>query len=295
MQAKRSPGTRRSWLFLPGADQQQLESALACGADVLIQELEDFTPADRRPHARMISRDVLGAWNAAGVVSAVRINPLETCGRDDLEAAMQGCPDVVMMSKVASPEQVRELDRLVSALEAELGIPIGHTELVPNIETAAGLVRTSVIADGSPRVTALLVAAEDMAADLGAERTPSGGELAYVRSRFLVECVAASVLAIDCPYTYSDLYQAEVDLRYARGLGYKAKSIVNPGQVALVNLLLTPGTEDVRHATRVVQAFEAARSRGEDRVEVDGLMVEVPTYLAAHRLLKRAADLAGAT
>lgn len=39
----------------------------------------------------------------------------------------------------------------------------------------------------------------------------------------------------------------------------------------------------------MVEAFEAARATGRDRVEVDGNLVEVPTYLNAKRLLDRAA------
>lgn len=106
--------------------------------------------------------------------------------------------------------------------------------------------------------------------------------------------MAAGVVAVDCPYTFTDLEQAESDIRYARALGYKAKSIVNADQVALVNRILTPSFEEIRHATRIVAAFEAARAQGLDRAEVDALMVEVPTYLAAKRLLARATELAQA-
>jgi citrate lyase subunit beta/citryl-CoA lyase len=221
-------------------------------------------------------------------VAAVRINPLESCGREDLEAAMAGAPEAVLKSKVCTPAQVQALDEAITALEAEPG----RTEIIPNIETAAGLVQTLAIARASPRVTACLVAAEDMAADLDAERTPEGTELAYARSRFLLECTAAGVTAIDCPFTFADLGAAEADLRHARALGFKAKSIVNANQVALVNRLLTPAPEEVARVRRMVAGFEAARARGEDRAEVDGLFVEVPTYLAAQRLLRRAAALA---
>jgi citrate lyase subunit beta/citryl-CoA lyase len=47
----------------------------------------------------------------------------------------------------------------------------------------------------------------------------------------------------------------------------------------------------VAQARALVGAFEAARTRGEDRVEVDGLIVEMPTYLSAQRLLARAEAL----
>ena len=286
--AVRPAALRRSWLSLPGAEEAVLRAAPALGADLLIQELEDLCPPARRPAGRALCREILLAWRAAGAVAAVRINPLESCGRDDLEAAMVGQPDAVLMSKVASPAQVRALDEAIGALET---VP-GRTEIVPNIETAAGLVRTLEIAQASPRVTACLVAAEDMAADLDAERTPEGTELAYARNRFLLECTAAGVVAVDCPFTFGDLAAAETDLLRARALGFKAKSIVNTDQVALVNGLLTPLAEEVDKARRMVAAFEAARARGEDRAEVDGLFVEVPTYQAAQRLLRRAAALA---
>jgi citrate lyase subunit beta/citryl-CoA lyase len=55
---------------------------------------------------------------------------------------------------------------------------------------------------------------------------------------------------------------------------------------------LTPSDEDVRRASAMVMAFEAARARGEDRTLVDGLWVEVPTYRNALRTLERARRLA---
>ncbi|MBM6593492.1 HpcH/HpaI aldolase/citrate lyase family protein [Microvirga pudoricolor] len=293
IKTKRSIEARRSWLFLPGAECDVLAAAPGCGADVLIQELEDFTPPERRPEARSMSPRILAGWNASPCLSAVRINPLEDGGLEDLEAVMQGRPAIVMMAMVTSAGQVRGLENAVGRLERQIGIPEGATEIVPNIETARGLTRIADIAAASRRVSALLLAAEDMAADLGAERTPEGHELAYVRSRFLVECVAAGVLAIDCPYTYADPRHLHDDIRFARRIGYKAKSVVNRDQVGTVNDLLTPSADEVARARTLVEAFEAARAKGLDRVDVEGLMVEVPTYRSAKRLLARHAGLSG--
>jgi citrate lyase beta subunit len=281
----------RVWLFVPGAEPAAHAAAAASAADVLIQELEDFTPPERRDAARAAAPAVFASWRAAGHVAAVRINPLETCGRDDLAAVMAGRPDIVMMSKVAHPHQLRALDAAVAAHERRLGLAAGATALVPNIESAAGLVRTAAIVAASPRVTAALVAAEDMAADLGAERTREGGELAYVRQRFLVECVAAGTVAIDCPYTFADEAGAVAEARAARALGYKTKSAVDPAHVAALNAVLTPCRTEVADAERLVAAFEAARAAGHDRVTLDGVLVELPRYLAARRLIARARDL----
>ncbi len=292
--ARRPPELRRSWLFLPGAERDVLHAAPASRADVLIQELEDFTPPERRPEARRLAAELYAAWRSRRAVAGVRVNPLENDGLTDLAAAMAGRPDVVLMSKVATPEQVRALDAAVSRHEMELGLEIGTTELVPNVESAAGLVRTIDIVKASRRVTACLVASEDMAADLGAERSREGFELAYVRSRFLVDCVAAGVVAIDCPYTFSDAAGAETDTRWARRLGYVAKSLVMPGHAETINRVLTPAAEEVDRARRLIRAFEAARANGLDRADFDGALVEIPTYQNARRLIARAEALAQA-
>jgi citrate lyase subunit beta/citryl-CoA lyase len=267
-----NPSRRRSWLFVAGADEAAHRAAARSGADVIILELEDFTPPELRPKARALAAEVLDEWRAKGAYAGVRINPLETGGREDLVGVLAGRPDFIMMSKVDTPEQVK-------ALQAETG---GAIDLVPNIESARGLMRTYDIAKSSPRVTALLVASEDMVADLGTERSRGGTELAYVRSRFLLECRAAGVEAIDCPYTFSDLKGAAADARYARRLGYRMKSLVDPAHAAAINKAFAP---DLAQAKRIVAAFERARARGKDRAKVGGALIEVPAYVAAKRLL----------
>ena len=266
---------RRTWLFVPGADPRAHAAALRSGADVLIQELEDFTPPELRAQARALAPALYARWRAAGAVVAVRVNPLATCGRDDLAAVLPAGPDVVLMSKVATPEQVRALHRATH----------GKFDLAPNVESAAGLVRTHDIVRASPRVTAALLASEDLVADLGTSRSRTGEELAYARARFLVECRAAGVEAIDCPYTFSDVRGAAADARHAKRLGYRAKSLVAPAHARAVNRVFSPQAAAIARARRIVAAFEAARAAGRERAHVNGLLVEVPVYAAAKRLL----------
>lgn len=284
----------RSWLFVPGADEPALAAAAASGADVLIQELEDFTPPACRAQARQLAADAYRTWRAAGAVVAVRVNPLDGDGIDDLAAVMRGAPDVVALPKVAGPDDVRWLDRELARFERQNGIEVGRTRLLPNVEFARGLVQAAAIAGSSPRVDACLLAAEDLAADLGAERGRDGIELAYARQRFLVECVAAGVVAVDAPYTWRDAEGVERDTRWARRLGYRAKSLVDPAHAAIVNRVLTPSADEVAQARRLIAAFEDARERGLPRAELDGSLVEVPAWLGAQRLLARAAELADA-
>ena len=238
-----------------------------------------------------MAAEIYSSWRAAGIVAAVRVNPLETEGRADLAAVMRGRPDVVIMSKVAEPAQVAALDEEVMRLERHFDIPPGTTELAPNVESARGIMQTYAIAKASRRVTAVLGSTEDVTADLGAPRSKNAVELAYPRQRLHLECTAANVLSVDCPYTFADVGGCESDARYARQLGYVAKSAVDPDHVAVINRVMTPSADEVREARGIVEAFEAARAAGKDRARRGDLLIELPSYSSAKRLVARAAAL----
>jgi citrate lyase subunit beta/citryl-CoA lyase len=290
---RRPPPLRRSWLALPGADRGELTRAARSGADVLIQELEDFTPPARRGAARALAAATYAEWRRVGALAAVRINPLATEGMTDLAAVVPARPDIIMMSKVAEPAEVAALDRAVGEFERAHGLPPGSIELVPNIESARGVIQTYAIATASPRVTGVAGSTEDMAADLGAVRGKDAQELAYVRQRLHVECVAAGVLPIDCPYTFADAAGCAADARWARRLGYVAKLAVDPAHVAMINAAMTPSAAEAADARAIVAAFEAARAEGRAGARVGDVLVEMPIYLNAKRILQRAAALAG--
>lgn len=274
------PALRRSWIFVGAADAATLERAYASPADALIADLEDGTPPHLRPQARGSLPAYVEACRRAGKVAGVRINPLHADGLADLDAVLYARPDVVCLPKTESTGQVVQLADHIGKDALE------RIELAPNVETAAGLVRTLAIASAHPRVTACLMASEDMTTSLGAERGRDGVELQYARGRFLVECRAANVVAIDCPYTFSDAEGLEAETRMARRLGYTAKSGVDVGQAIAINRVLTPSAEEVARARRIVEAFERAHAAGE-RAEVDGNFLEVPIYLNAKRLIER--------
>lgn len=276
----------RTWLFRDGAAPATADAGTE--ADVLIQDLEDFTTPAMRPAARDLAPALYRQWRAAGRVACVRINPLAGGGRQDLAAVMAGAPDIVALPKVDSPARIVELDALIGEMERDCGLNPGSTAILPNIESARGILATVAIATASPRVIGCLMASEDLAADLGAERDRDAAELDHARGRFLIDCVAAGVIAVDCPYTWSDAEGAAACARRARRLGYTAKSLVDPGHAGVINAVLTPSPAEITAARRIVDTFDAARARGAARVELDGVLVELPRRNNAARLLARA-------
>jgi citrate lyase subunit beta / citryl-CoA lyase len=282
---ERLPEQRRTWLFGPGADTAMHAAMAAAGADVLIQDLEDFTPPEQRAQARALAPSLFQRWREAGAMVCVRINPLEGGGYVDLQAVMPARPDIVAYPKAAGAFHIRALDIAIATHEAALGIERGATEILPVCETALGVATVRDIAGASARVRCALLGAEELAADLRAERSRAGDELDYARRRFVLECRAAGIEPVDAPYTFADLEGAVAEARRARSLGYRTKSLVRPGHVQALRDALTHSQQERALAQRIVSGFEAARQRGEDRALVDGQWVEVPTYLNARRLL----------
>ena len=286
-----APSHRLVWLFGAGASRETHDAMVASGAQVLIQDLEDFTPPALRPQARAMTPGLIRAAGAAGAMVCVRINLLDQEGLVDLEAVMPHAPSVIAYPKAERAVDMAALSEHITRLERLHGIPVGHTEILPVCETALGVVEVRTLAAATPRVRAALLGTEDLATDLQAERGPDAVELDHARRRFLLECRAARIEPVDAPYTFSDVEGAVAEARYSRRLGYQTKSLVNPAMVSAVQAALAPSSADTALAQETVELFEQARARGEDRALVRGLWVEVPTYLNARRLLERARGL----
>ena len=239
----------------------------------------------------MLAADLYSAWRAVGAVVVVRINRLDEGGLTDLDMVIPALPDIISYPKAASAHDMKVLDAEITRREKLRGLPEGGITILPICETALGVVNLREIAAASPRVRAALLGTEDLAADLMAERGRDAVELDYARRRFVLECRAAGIEPVDAPYTFADVEGAVNEARFARRIGYRSKSLVRPDHAAAINAALTPSKEECDKAHAIIAAFEAGRARGEDRVLVDGLWIEVPMMLTAKRLLARAAAL----
>ena len=71
------PTLRTVWLFGPGADSEAHQAMQDSGAQVLIQDLEDFTPPNLRPKARELAEKLFQKWRGANSLVCVRINSID--------------------------------------------------------------------------------------------------------------------------------------------------------------------------------------------------------------------------
>lgn len=274
-----------TWLFVTAIDEAEIEAAATSGADVVIVDLEDFTPPHLRATGREHLEETLSTIADAGPMTCVRINPTGSADHHpDLIAALDGGVQIISLPKTTSADELHEL---ANAMDAHLGGARERPFLLPCIETAEGLVNTYSILKNSPPLVGCLVASEDMTTSLGAPRDRSGAAIRYARERFLLECRAAGIEPVDCPYTWADRDGLITETEDAKALGYHCKSAARADQIEVIREILEPSADEILAAQKLVKAFEDAQAAGQDRVEVDGHIIEQPSYLNAKALLAR--------
>ncbi|MDQ7086482.1 MAG: CoA ester lyase, partial [Acidobacteriota bacterium] len=217
----------------------------------------------------------------------VRINQLPA-GLEDLDVVLPARPSLVLIPKVESAAEVREVDRRLTALDCPVEGD-GAVWLMPIIESARGLEAAAEIAAACGRVAALTIGLEDYTADLGVVKTPGGEESAWARSRLVQAARAAGCQAIDSVYgDIADLEGLERWGRRSRAMGFEGMGCIHPSQVPVVHRAFAPGPDEIERALRVVEAFEQARSSGRAVVALGSKMIDPPVVERALALVERA-------
>ena len=278
---------RRSALFTPGDRPEMCRKAPDAGADVIIFDLEDAVAPERKDEARTAVRDVLTDPDFdPDCEVCVRVNAADDVRAEDLEALFgDGSNDTlesVMLPKVASPDDVRELADDLAKYGLELPV-------LALLESAAGILAAPEIA-AVPATDALVFGAEDLAADIGATRTAEGTEVLYARERVVLAAAAADCAAIDTIVSdFEDEAALREDAEFAVELGYDGKLAIHPAQIGPINDAFTPSPEEREWAERVLEARHEADTEGRGVFAVDGEMIDAPLIARAERIRDRGA------
>jgi len=256
---------------MPGANVRALEKARSLPADALILDLEDAVAPDAKAQAR---ENVLKALAAGGYGKReifVRMNGLETpWGHADAQAAATSGADVVLVPKVESAAQVRQ----VATILDQAGAPASQTIWVM-METPLGVLHAEEIARAHPRLAGFVLGTNDLAKELRCEHTPL--RLPMVTSLGIALLAARGYGLSVVDGVYNDLEDAagfNDSLLQAKELGFDGKTLIHPKQVERTNEVFAPTAEQVEKARRIIAAYEEAAAQGKGVVVVDGKMVE---------------------
>jgi citrate lyase subunit beta/citryl-CoA lyase len=290
----------RSLLFTPAIEPARMRKALGTSADGVIFDLEDGVAEDQKPVARErlagFLDDLAATTHTDQPPIFVRVNgPASDHHLADLNAPLTwGLVRGVMVPKTESSHELRRLDERLGALEAEQGLTTGSLEIMPLVETAAGLRNAYDVAQ-SARVRRIAFGSIDYIADIRATWTPGGQDLQYARGKLVVDSRASGIEPpVDTIYPHIQDTEGLIrEARYAKQLGFQGKLVIHPAQIEPVNAAFLPSETEVAWARRVVAAYAEAAASGRGVQSLDGELIEKPVAERARRIMELAEGSSG--
>lgn len=284
---------RRSMLFLPGNNPNMLINGNCLGSDAVIFDLEDAVAPDQKDAARILVRNTMRYMDFRGCEIIVRINSIDTpYWKQDIDTILPYKPNLILLPKTGSAEDVRQADAYITEVEEKLGMEKNTVGLMPLIETALGVENAFQIATAASRVEALFLGAEDLTADLRCKRTKEGREIEYARTRLVVAARAAGVEVYDTPFTdVNDDEGIWKDAQLAKALGFTGKASISPRHVEVINQVFSPTQKDVDYAYEVMDAIALAKEQGKGAIALHGKMIDAPIVARAQQTIAMAEAL----
>jgi citrate lyase subunit beta/citryl-CoA lyase len=265
---------------MPSSNERALEKAKSISCDAIIFDLEDAVAPDAKPAARESACAAVRSGEYGRRELIIRVNGIGTEWHDDdLAAAAKAGPDVVLVPKVNSAAEVRQL---VAALEAA-GAP-ETTSLWAMVETPIAMLQAYEIASASPRLTGFVMGTNDRVKELYAEHVPGRQPVITGLGLALLAARAAGIVIIDG--VYNDVKDTEGFLReceQGRQMGFDGKTLIHPGQVEGANAAFAPSDKAVEEARGILDAWQAGAGTGV--VTYNGRMIENLHVESAQRTL----------
>jgi citrate lyase subunit beta / citryl-CoA lyase len=282
----------RSLLYVPVNVDKYVDKAHTRGADCIQLDLEDSVPASEKERARSLVEAAARRVRQGGSDVVVRINrPLSLAVRD-IEASIGEHVDALAISKVQSASHLHLLDELVSELERQRGLPLGHTRFIAIIETPAAYLQMAAIAASTNRLVAMTIGGEDFALAVGME--PTEDTLLLPKQQMIVAARSAGLMPLGFIASIASFHDREAFrsmVRHSRKFGFMGAGCIHPDQVAIVNQEYSPTEAEVAHAVRVIEGYANAQGVGRGSVAVDGAMIDAPVVERAKQLLDRNAAI----
>jgi malyl-CoA/(S)-citramalyl-CoA lyase len=291
---------------------------LAKKTDILLGNLEDAVPVDRKEAAREGLVRAGRETDFGDTALWTRINALESpWALDDITRLVSEIGDrlaVIMVPKVEGPWDIHYVDRLLAQLEAKAGL--NRPILVHAIlETALGVTNLEAIAAASPRMQGMSFGPADLAAsrrmkttrvggghpgyrvisdpdpdDPGAPRASAQQDLwHYSIGRMVDACAATGILPFYGPFgDIRDVAGCEAQFRAAFLMGCVGAWSLHPVQIDIAKKVFSPDPDEVIFAKKVIEAIPDGRGVH----MIDGKMQDDATWKQCQVMVQLAEMLA---
>src|SRR3954467_14527179 len=262
---------------------------MAKQADILLGNLEDAVPVDKKVPAREGLIEVGKEVDFGETQLWTRVNALESPWvLDDLTQLVTEIGDkleVIMVPKVEGPWDIHYVDRLLAQLEAKAKLQkplLVHAIL----ETGQGVVNLEEIANASPRMQGMSFGPADLAASRRMKTTRVGGghpgyrviedpdpdnpeapradyqqdPWHYSIARMVDACTMNGLLPFYGPFgDIKDTVACEYQFRSAFLLGCVGAWSLHPVQIGIAKKVFSPPVDEVLFAKKVLEAIPDGR------------------------------------
>ncbi len=285
----------RSMLLIPGLKLDWVQKASRHGPDAVLLDIADSAPPNLKSEARALARQGVSVLHAAGIPAFVNVNAWAQGGRDDVLAIVTTGLNGVMLNKVRSTEEIRELDMAISYAEGAAGLPFGSVAIIILPETAEGLWAARDLAAASKRVKSLIGICGPFEGDIsravGYRPSIEGTESLYLASKIVLDCRAGGApypLAGVLGSKLDDLETVKMLVRRGRALGYTGAVVAYPSHVRIVHEVYAPTEDEIEHHTGLLEAMRDAEKRGIGAVQYRGEMIDYASIPHAKEVLREA-------
>jgi len=302
MSARTRDLPRRSCLSVPGSSEKMLGKGPTLPADMVFLDMEDSVAPLEKEGARAKVVDAIKNQDWGEKILCVRVNAWDTQWTygDIIEVVGNAGErlEEIMLPKVQTAGQVEAMDLLLTQVEKNSGLPIGHIGIEAQIETAQGLINVNEICAASPRLETVILGPVDFSASMempslsGGLQIPDypGDYFHYVFMKILMAARANGLQAIDGPYVKVRDNDGFRDFcKRTQILGFDGKWALHPDQVTILNEMFSPTQEQFDRANAILDAYEEATTTGDRKgaVMFGDEMIDEASRKVAIKLVSR--------
>ena len=251
---------RRSMLFIPSYNKNNVQKAKTVLADTVIFDLEAILQEQRevgRETLRQVYKEDGSKFGESERV--LRINNLGTEDlKKDLELAKEIELDGLLFSKIDSKEDVLEAERLLNEVNPNLSLMI-------MIETPLSVLNIQEICAASSKVEVVVVGSNKLANRLHIDIKKGSKAMFNYLSQIALAAKAYGKTVIDGPhFDVMDEFACEDSTKDAFNLGFDGKSLIHPIQIEYINDIFTPKQAEVEDYEKMIKSYEAAAKEGRE-------------------------------
>lgn len=281
----------RSILVIDALDEGALKAAASSAADAILIDLAHPSMHGQRPQARASAARHGRAIAKTGRPVLVRVSDTRSGEMSaDVEAVVGAWLTGVVLAGVEEPQDTRDADVQIRKWEMRRKRTPGEIVLVPEVDSAEGLVGLFRMLTAVDRFGAISLSVDGLRADL---RLGPGATALYEHA--MAE-VAIAADAARLPWVlHVSHHRPGVESMPTRAHAFGAAGVTvhGEGEARGMNSLFAPGDAEVTIARAMAAEWARLRKRGERLGVVAGEVVEAPGYdrLVDRRTVRRAQSL----